>query len=741
MEISNLIGKIRGTDKDSTPTFLALELTDELVQAAVWQVTGGKTEIVAIGSPVEWDGDQAKPDELAQAADSTISSATEGIEPEPSEIIFGVAGSWAEGSGILPGKLALIKKICRELELKPLGFVVIQDSLVRYLKLQEGTPTTSILIHVGSDTVSVFLVRLGQIEATETIGRSTDLAADVEEGISRFPGDANLPSRMIVFSSVHNLDEEMQNLNSYDWKSKFNFLHIPKMEKLPQDVAIRSVAVAGGMEVAKSIGFDITEPEAAHAHAPLEPAPEKITLEPDSDDQADDDLLAAADLGFSPSKKLPPTPAGAPAELEPDIEEPSPVASPVSPKLKLPKVAMPQFRLPRLKLAIPAISAFNLGKPAAWLGAVIFVLLVVAAGAIWLIPKASVHILVETKEMSPNLELVLSAAATAVDPENGVIPASPVETEVDGEETIPTTGKKTVGEPSQGGITLFNRTTQAKTFPKNTVLTAKSLKFTLTESVTVASKSAGTDYVDVPGKATASIAASAIGSDGNLPAETEFTIENFSKDTYVARNPSALSGGSSRETEVVAQADKDLVTETLLAKLRDTGRIQLKAESGQDTEIYILEGGSETLEQSYSADVGAEAASLTASLRVRFKGLRYSPSSVESLLSSTSDQAIPAGFTRTADPPIVELGQAREEGDDAVEVTAKVTLKLLPAVDEARIKQSVRGLPSASVPRALSDVMEIKDAKVDITPLWLPPRLKRMPRNPANISVVVTPAT
>ena len=221
MEISNFLGKIK-KEPPTVAKFLAIVINDEAVQAAVWHVESGRTEITTLGTPSEWSGKSEDVKGIVAAADATISSALEGVEGKPTRIVFGLVPSWTNKDGIAPDKLEKIKSICRQLELKPLGFVVIGDSIIRYLKMQEGTPTTSIMIQVQGSEIIVNLVRLGRVEAQHSVSRGDDIASDVESAISTFP-DQVLPSRIMVYNSMHNLDEIVQNLTSYDWKANSSF--------------------------------------------------------------------------------------------------------------------------------------------------------------------------------------------------------------------------------------------------------------------------------------------------------------------------------------------------------------------------------------------------------------------------------------------------------------------------------------------------------------------------------------
>ncbi|MFH2019162.1 MAG: hypothetical protein ABII80_00895 [bacterium] len=719
MEISNLLGKIKGGEKDSPPSFLALEITDEIVQAAVWQVVNGHTEVLAIGIPVEWDGKKGDAKELVSSTDATIASAVEGISQELNEVVFGLNSSWLEQEDISPTKRQLLKAISHDLELKPLGFVIVTDSLLHYLKMQEGTPTTAIMIQVALDSLTVMLLRFGKIESSVDLGRSDDIVVDLEEGLSRFPTDTNLPSRIIVFNSMHNLDELVQNLLSHDWQNKFKFLHVPKIETLPKDVLIKSIAVAGGSEVAKSIGFTIDE----------EIAPHKEEL------GSSEELIPAEEFGFTPSKKLPPSPSPFPSTItsEPDSAPAPPPPPPPAPKPKSPRK---RFRLSFPKLSFPKRSpVFSI------IGLAFLAVITILFSVIWLIPKAKVVILVEPKILDENTSLTLSSTATSLDLDNSIVPANLITKTIKGEETLSTTGKETVGEKATGEVTIYNRTSLSKTFSAGTVLVANSLNFTLLEDVTVASSSSTVDSelktITTPGKSTVELAAKNIGEAGNLPENTEFTIGNFSKDTYLAKNNSALTGGSSKEIQVVDKKDQDDLLTSLTAKLIDQASQEIISEIGEGKSIYLFRKGLDITTQSFSAKIGGEADVLTLTLELEAKGLSYDINDVEQLVASTLTRAIPPEYERTQDLPIVELGDVIVEESDQVEAEAKITVSLLPVLDISTIQAALKGRASSEVEETLSSLITLQSAEIEITPLWLPPRYKHMPRNPKNIFVTI----
>lgn len=745
MELGNFLGKLKGEGKTTPKQFLALELTDQVVQAAVWTVEDGKTEIVALGTPVEWDGETGTTNELITAVDATISGATEGLESEPEEMVIGVAHSWADANGILGVKRELIKAICKELELKALGFVVITDSILRYLKMQEGTPATSILIQVSRDEVVLVLVRLGRIEATEVVSRSDDLVADVEEGMTRFPTGDHLPSRIIVEPGLSSGEELVQTLVSNDWQNKFNFLHIPKIEVLQRDIAISAIALAGGSEVAKAIGFAITEPN-EQKPAPVQEAvieetdvesvdkeiesniiEQKIEPELEEEQNKEPSIISAQDAGFTIGGSL------SASDLITKEDDPQSASPPDRPKRKISMPSMPKITLP--KLALPNISLPK--KMPVVIAAVVLLLAGLIFSFVWLMPKAEVTLTFASKPLEEVVELTLSTDVSTLDTDTRVIPALETKERVSGEKIIETTGKKTIGDPASGEVTIYNRTSQSKTFTKGTVLTAGTLKFTLDSDVAVASKSAGSDYVDVPGKATTKVTASAIGEAGNLDAGTEFTIGSFAKDTYVAKNDKDLTGGNSKEIQAVSQDDMDTLVDELTKELTETARAQVETEAGDGEGYYILQSDTRVVSDTYSNKVGDEASSLKGNIEIEVSILRYQKNDVTSLVSNILSQKIPDGYTRLNTSPVVELQSGTENDSGDIITSAKVTIYLIPTIDNATLVQSLRGKKSSDVETILTTFPGLTGADVVITPAWIPPRLKVMPNNVKNISITV----
>ncbi len=751
MDLGNFLGKLKGPGKEEPKKFLALILTDEVVQASVWSVVNEATEIISIGSPVEWDGDTGTTGELITAVDATISSATEGIEDEPSEVILGIPHSWTDKDGVLGVKKEFIGKIRKELDLVAIGYVIITDSVLSYLKMQEGTPTTSILIQVSRDELTILLVKLGHIEAVEVIGRSDDVVEDVTEGIARFKVLDNLPSRIILFNSMHSLDDIIQNLLSTNWPEQFNFLHTPKIESLPKDVAIRALSVAAGSEVAKSLGLSVAATTVKEAEVVEDGDEEEIKSEDefvpsesmDTQEESnivavsDSGFLSADDIGFSVKEEVIDEKVDfIDPDDEPEVEVPTPIEPSPKRAFVAPKLVMPKFSLPSFKFSLPRLSSLwvMIGGGLLLFAALIFYL-------VYYLPKAMVTVVVVPKPLDQVVDLTLSTTNTTVNFDNAIVPAQVTTVSETGEKIMETTGKKTVGETAKGEVTIYNRTSAVKTLAKGVTLAMGSLKFTLDSDVTIASKSAGSDYVDVPGKANVAITAATIGTDSNIASGSELTVASFGKDSYVAKNDVSLKGGTSEEVQVVGKDDQKMLAKELTAELLEKLRLASAASMDPGIGIYLVEDSVKTEDVTYSNKAGEPAKSLKLSMSVTATLLKYKTEDVTNLVNSAIDTAVPMGYVRANLPSTVDLtASSISEDQTTVKGIAKVQVSLLPVIDTSKIIVSIKGKNPSAIETILSgSIPGYQSAVVSITPKGLPTKLKRIPSNIQNVKLVITP--
>lgn len=816
MEFTNILGKIKSSEKKEKESFFALEICSDTVKSAVWEVADGKPEVVKIGTVEEWE--EKKESSFLSAVDRTISSASAGVTPEPNSIIFGLPEEWVKKDQISKNKKKILKEVCEKLELKPLGFVVTLEALVTFLRKRQGTPPSAIFIRLAETEIFVSVVSLGKVLGSKTVVRSEDLAADVKEGLARFEKIENFPPRMILFDSYADFEEAKQQLISYEWEKDLPFLHFPKVESLAVETSIRAIAVAGGSEVAKSLGIEIKEEEGEKkvSEAPKVSKEEEETVgagfvparikdesgvaEETSDKKEDKhgkegEEDATEELRFvvggdvlKKGKEVDKVKKVISKEDKTNGKEGSAKAPKITKALKVKdedsasqqtqrfsvaeKVSEaekgPQFKtqgqrpvfkkkfafvnnlfilVKKVKnklfargLSLPEPRRLKLlfsGFPAI-LTLIIFVFIGLIIGGFfiyWRVPKAKVTIFIKPEVLEKEVSLTVSAKETFLDKEKKIIPGEMQVMEVNGKETISTTGKKLVGDKASGEVIIFNKTDSAKTFEAGTVLVGPdSLRFELADDVEIASQSAQTEGITY-GKTNVKIEAASIGPEYNVESGTEFNFKDFGTGSFSAKAEAGLSGGTSREIKAVSEEDQ----EVLLAKLTE----KLEAQATQELEeklpsgMKVFEKGlkSRVKSKKFNHDIDDEADKLSLDLSLKTSALSFAKEDLDTLLFHVLADQIPENFELRPTDLSTEIKDIKIE-DQKAEFEVLVKAELLPRYDMDKLVEDLVGKYPEIANETLSSLPNFAKATIEITPK-LPGKLGTLPRLKQNIEIEV----
>lgn len=722
MDLGNIFKKQKQEEPEN---FWSLVISKSWVEAGIWRVVGDKTEVIAEGTGASWQEDNAET--LLQAADSTLSAAAGSIEDEgaqePNKVVFGLPPSWVEEGSIKKEKLELLRKLSSELELTPAGFVVQPEAIVHYLKVSEGAPPNAILVGVLEDSVDITLVQNGKIQGTSEVGRSMSLAADVSEGLARFPALEQYPSRLLLYNHrVADLEEAKQNLLEAEWsEGKIHFLHTPKVEVLAENVAISAVSLAGGAEVGHATALAVAQ----EVSGEVEVAEAALDVE-GGDVEQEEELrkISARELGFLEGQDV----AQAAPPPEPKVQE----ALEEKPTQRqflaqaLQKLAViPQF-FSSLRLPAPR----SLGGGRSILAVVVLLLLgLLVAGSLayWYLPKAHITVYVAPQKLERKTSLGVSPEASVVNFEARIIPGRLAKAEVAGEQTKGTTGTKTVGERAKGGVVIF-RSGSSLTLASGTLLASKNgLKFTLNEDIRVASGS-GTAS---PGQTEAQVTAVDIGAQYNLAGDTLFSVGNFSEGDLQAKNSQAFPGGTSREVAAVSEEDRESLEEELTAELKEQALAKLRG-SLVENEV-LLEATLELnpLKRDFSHKVGEEAGTLKLSLQAGAEALVVPKEDLGAFLVSRLEKDVPQGYVLRQEQINAEFGPP-EEGEFPVQVSAN----LLPSVSTDEITRAVAGKYPDVAKEYLSTIPGYTRAEISLS-LSFPGKLRTLPRIERNIVVEI----
>src|SRR5690348_12681937 len=141
--------------------FLALLLQDEKVGAVILQEVNGKLSVVSQAeSQFKSSLEEASFEEWLNVIDKAVSVAEDqlGAGLQTEKTVFGVKGEWIEDGKIKKDYLLRLKKVCEELALEPIGFLVFTEAILHLLQQDEGAPVSAILIEIGKKFLTLSIV-------------------------------------------------------------------------------------------------------------------------------------------------------------------------------------------------------------------------------------------------------------------------------------------------------------------------------------------------------------------------------------------------------------------------------------------------------------------------------------------------------------------------------------------------------------------------------------------------------
>jgi len=541
-------------------------------------------------------------------------------------------------------------------------------------------------------------------------------------------------------------EEAKQQLMSFDWQKELPFLHFPKIEALSRDVSVRAVAIAGGSEVARSLGLEVaesSEEEKEETETETETEPEaKVSpeLPVEKEEKSEIDTgVEAANFGFVKGKDI--------LEKKPEpLEE---KAVPVQP-IKVKDRALPSFIGGFKEKALAMARFFKRltaggGQPSVfpgYKGIVILAVITLVALTIggfalyWYVPKAEVVIYVTPKILEKELTIQVSTEADSIDVDKAVIPGREREIETDGSLSASTTGRKLVGDKAKGKVTILNKTDGKKTFDKGAILVGPdSLRFELADEVTVASRSAEqvADGEKITyGKAEVEAAAADIGPEYNLDKGTELSFKDYTSSKYSAKTDEGFSGGTSRDIQAVSEEDQQSLLKKLTDQLKSESREAL--ETGSDNQEVFEEGiTAQVMEENFDKEIGDEAESLNLSLKLKLSALSFSKNDLNGLLLNSLSESLPDDFQlKTEDIETIVDEVEIEKGGATIKLVAKA--KLLPKYDVAELRGNLAGKYPPLVLDYLKTLPNFAKANISVSPK-LPGKLSTLPRIKEKIKI------
>jgi len=767
---------VKGTPKIEPEIFLSLILDESYVQAGAWVLDDGKKPRI-VASTSERAAGPAWDDRMRMADHAIGKLEEEAGTTKLSKVVFGLGARFLTKDGDIEKSVrSNLKLLTKSLELAPLGFVPLSTSIVHFLRRTEGIPTSVILISVTEKIFDISIYRVGRLAYSVSVNHSESEGEDIENGLKGCTDADVLPSRILLYGADDiRIQETKSQLLRYQWTSKANFLHYPKIEIFPFDRMIDTVVESGASEITQQI----TEEESAHKpetenrskeetgeeettefekevvyDAPLTEEPRPVHKEEKGHTHMV--VVQPETLGFHEGGNEREKERNTPAEevrserLEPaenplefaDIQKENLLEKEEELNTKQGVRKSPSSMLPiqTIEATIHVMKKIfrRIPKKLIAIGVVAVAFLFLGYYILThYVARATVMLSVLPKVINLEDTVVIDPQAVTIDTEKKVIPGKKLEKVVSGEKSVPATGKKKVGDPAKGTVTLFNKTEgTAYTLKKGTLINTGTLQFTIDSDVSIASASMSLSGDQLTfGKTSTAVTAVVVGTEGNIEANKEFSVKEYANSVLVARNEKAFTGGTSKDVTVVSRADYDTLLKVLTSDLIEKAKGELtQSVSGKDR---MIEQTIKTAvkEKQYVEEIDQEAKDLHGSLTVSVSAYTYNEDDVQTLLSGFVQKDIPSGYMVNPGKTTVAIGPITVAKDGKMTTKATLTSYALPNIEEVSVKKMIAGKKLREVENELRTITGVASAEFTFQSSW---RKDVLPVNPNHISITVS---
>ncbi len=692
-------------------SFWLISIEESYASVSLLSSISGQFRVAAVGSQKNWSETENESLDIAVDESLSIAGNTANLpeEQEPVQTAFVLPPFWISSEGkIVPHKLKLIENLCKNLNLKPIGFIANDEAVVEEFNQNDGFPASFILLHISPSDFTLSLAYLGHIK--ERIKKRFEgefKPQYVESSLLELKSESALPPQIIVFGQVHH--DILISLKNYAWVGKKDietFLHFPDVKYyLPEElVDIFSKIIISQMNPqAVTASIPVDEPEILLEEEPevseeveeeLISQPESLSRDEDFEDEKTLDLAEVPpdDLGFSVpkdySEKLPVIDAKDFPLFSQRNEVSEPIANDVS---SVPKFS---FKAPKLKIPFDFPRKFHRPK-ISFKNNYYFLFIFALAPLLLLIPlllsNANITLFVTPYSFDKQIPITLDTGSQAINTSTGVIPVAKKEFSVNTSTTQRTTGQKTVGDKAKGSILIFNILGKAQSLPRGSVLTDPSgKKYELADSVSVATSSFDINAgILKPGQTTALAVASDIGPEYNTTKDTKLQFKDFSENSLIAKVSDTFTGGSKKQINAVSDQDQKDLSQKVDQSITESINAKINTELSNIPGIIKETIQSKKNKVDFSREVGEEADELSATADASVVVFTLDPAIKEQIINSFLSKE-PDFAQIQIDPSTFNLSFKFTKIDtNSAKGIMTITGKALPKIDIAKLKKDL----------------------------------------------------
>ncbi len=609
-----------------------------------------------------------------------------------------------------------IKKLLKQLELKPLGFIECYEAVVTYLEKRDHTLLNAVLVELSGDQVGVYVYTGGRQVFRSNRLKTSNLVDHLSDEFSNLKQDIMLPSRIILFGE-HDYKSEIDDVSSHHFQGK-QFIHMPRVEYFSDEELRRAFAETFKDQIVEEPDLKIPDKpgqnfevmESSRTESPQKEVMGFVIGDDIEDMTHNEEKSTTQEVALPTQSAKNVSKKNSPAEILQIIR-----------KKGLASLTFMKHVFPSKQKKIPYI-----------VGAA-FLVIVLAAGSIeYFFHKAEIVVYFPSQNIEKNLSVPAVLGENDIDLKVGTVSAQVSNKKV-------TTGKHEVGDKAKGEVNIYNFSDADHLFPKGTTLTAEGKSFLLDKDVKVASASIVfiSGPVQQPGKAAGQIIAKDIGPEYNLDKGKKFQIEDQSLSNYFAMNDDALKGGSKKEVNTVAKSDEDQLRKLAL----NTGSQQakddfIKMHNNKDEQVLgaLTEALPKKLD--FTKDVGDEANEVALKADIGVTYYTYSAQKMKEFVKKALDSNVQDGFVLPKEKVLYTVKDASNKAD-TVTLEIEATGKAMHKYSQEEILKKVAGKNQKDLESIIKNDLKASgfEIKTNSAPLFF--LADHLPLAKGNISIKV----
>lgn len=634
----------------------------------------------------------------------------------------------------------VIKRISKELELKPMGYIECHEAVKDMLEKKEASPLNGVLVELDHNHLSYYVYKGGKMIHTDQTPRTDSVVDDLSEMFAQNKDHFLLPSKVILYGSS-SLDKEAAEIKENTWEKDL-FIQSPRVSVVKNEDVLNGLSHTFMEQINKELsGTADPDPAPVPAQAAdTEPEEEVAATEAEAVAETDTDEETAQAPAPKKAKPAVAEDDGIPDEAEAvgfmiggDVADDADAAAASGVHMGMeieqdtPKKA---FKMPKL----PKFQGVSLGKGAgakAAVGAAAVVVLLAAGTFVeYNFHKAHLTIVLPSNKISDTFAIEAPYTASG----EGDFKIDKKVISKDAKKSIATSGQREVGEKAKGTVILNNFEDKSISYSAGTKLSADGLTYTLDSDVTIASASASVNTIQAQTKE-AGVTAEKIGSEYNIDKDKKLNVAGATSRNFAVAK-TTFSGGTKKNLKTIAKKDLDTLQKEILDSEKNNLVDEVKSQVGPNQNVISDLTEIKIGKANYSGEVGQEATDVSLSAEVDISYYVFDDTNLKKEISSRLQKNVPSGFEIDKHKLAYDVkNSAKQDADINMDVKGEATV--VKTVDKSKVLASLTGKSIDQVRKVLKEQFDAEDVTVkeNSSPLFLNSIL---PFSTKNIEVTFT---